>query len=146
MKTFKEWMKGEEDKPIDSLEDAVMILAARQNCNAGGCDSCPIHAYDHTDLKCGERTCEALVFITGSKENVFTYCESRNLRKNLVNAPFKKRQALKKMQGTCATCLFSQMHPCGIRFCKSWHNFTHEDGFCYRYDDGKIEDKPPVDK
>ena len=146
MKTFKEWMKGEEDKPIDSLEDAVMILAARQNCDADVCDSCPIHAYDHADNKCAERTVKALAFITGSKENVFTYYKSKNFRKDLVNASFKKSQELKKMQGTCDTCLSSQMHPSGIRFCDYWHNFTHEDGFCYRYKSDKIEDKQTVDK
>lgn len=58
----------------------------------------------------------------------------------------KEWEIPKVCTGTCKTCSRSETHSSGIRWCKSFGNFVHEDGFCYRYESGKLDDKEPVDK
>lgn len=135
----KKWLKNH-DKPMETVEDALCYVAGRMNC--GNCSECPVHLY-HIGCSSPDMRAKAMKILGADID--FSSDEKMYASINAMEGKVRtSKQSAKK--GTCATCLFSQMHPSGIRFCKSWHNFTHDDGFCYRYDDGKIEDKPPVDK
>lgn len=142
------------NREVESLKEAIALIVAHDACSSQSCDTCPMNADRNGNPGNGE--------CGGNKRRVDKFWKKRfgvnyfNGRpKDSARAAYdfimgsdldKEKPKEKPKAGTCATCLFSQMHPSGIRFCKSWHNFTHNNGFCYRYDDGKIEDKPPVDK
>lgn len=140
----KKWFEHR-SKPMETLEDALCYVAGRLNC--GDCSGCPVHLY-HTGCtnsnNHNKEIARKAMKLLGADID-FSSDEKMYASINAMEGKVRtSKQSAKK--GTCATCLFSQMHTSGILFCKSWHNFTHDDGFCYRYDGGKIEDKPPVDK
>lgn len=143
------------DGKVENLREAIALIVARGLCERQACSTCPMNV--NKDGKPGNRECDnnkrrVDVFL-GKRLGMKYFFEKGKKDPARIAYDFvmgldldKEKPKENPKAGTCATCLFSQMHTSGILFCKSWHNFTHDDGFCYRYDGGKIEDKPPVDK
>ena len=139
----KKWLKTH-DKPMETVEDAICYVAGRMNC--GNCRECPVHLYQAACTNNESRKYlnnKALKLLTGRDINI-DFSSDKNMYAS-INALEGKVVAPKQTapKGTCATCKESFEHSVGVRFCKSWHNFTHEDGFCYRYKSEEIDDKQP---
>lgn len=145
----EKWMK-EGGKPIESVADVGLILCA---CDNFGCKKCARNMYRPKGVELGgTEACqgvkaEAAKFLgellgrdvkVEQVELVFALAEAMALEKpkqpglpcKVIDTPLEER---------CSTCTRSKMHPSGIRYCESFGNFVHEDGFCYRYEDGKME-------
>ena len=151
----EKWMDGSTDKPIETVEDAVIIAVARATCNnVDSCKYCAIHMYDHSNHLCREVSGKAEDVLRANgihldiddlddedgecvQELVYDYIHKIGA---FAGKPKPEPEPEKpSCDGTCSTCLHSRMHTSGILFCKSFGNFVHEDGFCYRFASDKIE-------
>lgn len=59
----EKWMNGTEDKPIETIEDALFLLASYRFCGGARCKTCVMHMYDHKDGNCGHRMDECVDFL-----------------------------------------------------------------------------------
>lgn len=145
------------DGKVESLKEAIALILAHDRCNGQDCRCCPMNVDRNGHPSSGE--CE------GNMDRVDEYWEKRFGVKYFYKSVHKddpareaydliiglgsgkpkedepKKEERKEEAKTCETCLHSDMHPSGILFCKSFHNFVHENGFCYRHDDGKMDEE-----
>ena len=136
----KKWMKSKEDKPIDTIEDALMVIVANLMC-AGGCNKCAMHMYDHSDSKCGTTKDKAMRFLCEACGAEYDKLQESSKRVQLVYEQLfvkgvkisAKAEPETACKGTCEHCFSSEMHVSGIRWCKSFGNFVHDNGYCYKY-------------
>lgn len=142
---FDEKYMESHDKPIDSIEDAMMILLTERNCSGVDCDECAIRMYAKSG-DCGVVVNKAREFLD-IRENPLEAQEkiygallggTKKLRRSPPQKSPRERPTLVRAN-TCAGCLHSKMHSSGILFCESFHNFVHEGGFCYRHEHGNME-------
>ena len=132
-------------KKIETVEQAKAIMFFYSHC--GGCNTCPIRMFEkNKGNNCGSVKTEAERFL---KDNGVDYDFSKDSVKNvtrghLYNAiesgvyDYTRENTFgvapaTSTKGTCSACLHSQMHASGILWCKSFHNFVHGDGYCYRF-------------
>lgn len=133
------WLK-ESNKPMETVEDAICYVVGRLRC--GNCPSCPVHLYHDGCSEHYEVKAKAIKLLAGVDIDFST---DEKMYKS-INAIEGKCRIGHDQTRTCATCNESFDHSPGVRFCRSWHNFTHDTGFCYRYDPVIMEDKAAVDK
>lgn len=140
----EKWMKGKEDKPIETIEDAMMVMIAHNFCSGVNCKDCFMHQYNHENNNCGATRNKALEFIykhfgmevkkgdrgLAGQEKVYKALFENGCLGKLSG---KKEEPKRSGNGTCEGCYFSKMHTSGIRWCEKFHNFVHEDGYCYRF-------------
>lgn len=137
----EKWLKTH-DKPMETVEDALCYVAGRMRC--GVCSECPVKLYT---AACGWDSNKELnrkvMKLLGAD---IDFSSDKKVYAS-INAMEGKVRTSKQSEpkGTCATCKESFEHSPGVRFCKSWHNFTHETGFCYRYDPVIMEEQDPMD-
>lgn len=137
----KKYLEEGNVKEIATVEDALLILATERIC--GSCRECPVRMYEASKGgDCNRTLDKARKFLakhygTDTDKDGWKNVVSKELCAHLGSNHTQTDE--EACEGTCATCLSSDMHPSGIRFCHSWHNFTHDDGFCYRYKSDKIE-------
>ena len=140
------WMTGKENKPIDSVEDALMALSANLHCSGVSCKECAMHMYDKTDGRCGQTRNNATKFLVNELLGDLELGGAKGVERQQIiyehlfdrfgGLAFKKRDEPQDdvpRDGTCATCVRSKMHTSGIYWCESF-------GFCYRFDDGKMDE------
>lgn len=139
---FDEKYMKEGGKEFESLVEALLVLRC---CSGFSCRECYRNMFrDVGTMRGGEEACgvhhkarDYITKITGKncdndRELVISSYE-------LIMNKAPKVEIKEEGDKTCANCLHSQMHTSGIRFCHSFGNFVHEDGFCYRWKSDKIE-------
>lgn len=124
------------DKKLDTLEDAVMLRIAAAFCNGTNCDECAAMMYG---VAC--RASSQEVFDVLTKNGLYGLDAQKAFYEAIFhNSLVKKLNGAHKSEpehqaiSTCAHCANSVMHPSGIRWCNSFCNFVHEDGFCYKFE------------
>lgn len=157
--------KKEQTKEITTQKEALALLAARFNCAGQGCIDCPMQYYydeecSTTMHKLTEKLAPLMAQFFGvsdakvfaphfakEKPAVAAYdaVMAMDIPEIVLQDQKPEQKDEPKKEGRCFTCLMSQMHTSGILWCKSFGNFVHEDGFCYRYKSDKIETEEPVD-
>jgi len=126
------------NKPMDTLEDAIMYLVGKKVC--GSCSLCPAQMYEDV---CSEKWEEAIKIATNALGNVSPESEKDIANEILYTYLFEKKQKANPKDARCDQCAHSFMRECGIRWCKRFGNFVHENGYCYRYEPSdKMEEKP----
>lgn len=139
------------DGKVESTREAIALMFAHVNCHGQDCDTCPMNRGANGEEGKGrcsdnkervqkffEETFGAAHFLDANDPALDAYDFIMNM--DLGKAKKEKPKEEPK-SGTCETCFHSAMHPSGILFCKSFHNFVHENGFCYRYVDGKMDEE-----
>ena len=144
-----------EVKPIETVEQAKAILIIAE-LHCGGCAKCPVRMYETSKgSTCGATKTKARKFLEEHGIDHDEVIERARQNPKDVRAEYydylvsgskeeSVEQRKQKCKGTCAACINSKMHSSGILWCDSFYNFVHEDGFCYRYVDAKLESE--VDK
>lgn len=141
---FDEKYMKSQDKPLETVEDALAYVFYHLNCSGVACSNCGCAMYGAEDGRCAKLRRKAgeilgVVFNTngkalvnngeeGQKAVYEAYCAGKF--SVLAAAPAKSEET----SGTCEACIHSVKHSSGILFCKSFGNFTHADGHCYRYE------------
>lgn len=115
-------------KKIESAEDALIICIASALCSGTSCVECARRMYGKGDCHIEKRAAEKWLEengYDGPKKQQFVY------ERLFAKQPIEETPAIRK--GTCSECGNSEMHASGIRWCKKFSNFVHEDGYCYRF-------------
>lgn len=142
------------DGKVESLEEAIALMVAKFHCAGQDCNTCPMNVDEDGEYgaygRCGSNTRAVRRFLAehfnqsfdGADPAVPAYDFAMGLkwewRKKEEEPKHKVERDVEPCKGTCEACLHSEMHTSGIRFCKQFHNFVHEDGFCYRFESDKI--------
>lgn len=127
---FDEKYMQSHDKPVESVEDALFIMTARQFCGGTPCSKCALIMYGE-DCSAVKDKANKILGVDGKgngdkkQQVMYEMIFEKGLQK-----PEEPEQTCK---GTCAECYFSKMHTSGIRWCEKFCNFVHEDVYCYRF-------------
>lgn len=147
-------------KKIESVEDALTILASHGMCSGAECKECAVRMYCHGG-ECDNTMKNATSFLhKNAPEYDILGCllygegdgEYYSDNANDVNSVYEiikkllKSPAPENTKSDCKTCKgCSQLTNIGgVPFCKAWHNWTVEDGYCYLHSD-KLEDVESVE-
>lgn len=145
---FDEKYMKSHGKTIDTIEDALMVSGAVARCAGSSCSECAIRMYAK-DGDCDIARKKADKFMKENGEEFdfklqvpadFVLKQGIEAQQALYDelfghkAPSEEKKAISK--GTCAECMNAQMHSSGILWCKSFGNFVHSDGYCYRFEQG----------
>ena len=103
------------------------------------CHECAINMYDHNNNKCIKIRKTAEAFLRKKYGFDFVGLNAQEFLYNKIFLEQTTSDAQEQPKGTCSACIHSKMHSSGILWCESFGNFVHEDGFCYRFDDGNME-------
>lgn len=142
-------------KKIEKVSEAAAVLSVKSACQRGrsmrNCARCPLTVYEGGKIpNCGEVVGEAIDFLM---QNIVADDETGKfepLYKKVCGLGYKGVELpevietvdvlevpVPNCQGTCSECSRKKLIG-GMVFCQAFHNFTHPDGYCYRYE--------PVDK
>lgn len=126
---YRQYMKTH-DKKIESATEALCVLVA-SSCSSVSCSKCFRKMYG----TCEDAKIAAKAYLglgrAGSDEDLH-----RKLFEFIVNGEISfqtSKSPEPECTGTCVNCIHSKPHASGILFCDSFHNFTHDDGHCYRF-------------
>jgi len=129
---------GKEKKIQTTSEAAAILVFASRGCHTTECDECPVMMYSET-RSCTEAKAKALTFLSGLG-NIIRFSDALLMFDTVadIEGDGVCKTVRVEPEGTCENC--AQMKSIGdvMMFCRSFHNLTHPDGFCYRYE--------PVDK
>lgn len=128
-------------KEVETLEDALFVMGAFSNCGGTSCGECGVKMYgDEGCHTCRAKAMNLLLEAVGLEYRLDGdgdggVTKQAELYKALFEEGFSGSLAktATHCSGTCAECQFSQMHCSGILWCKSFGNFVHENGYCYRF-------------
>lgn len=129
----KKYLGDGNSKEIESEAEAIAILMKDRYCShIGNCKDCPLSMYEPKEVA----TCS----VVWTKALQFLGIDEHLRGTEIFDLLEKKASGRKELcEGTCEGCLHSKEHTSGLLFCESFHNFTHKEGFCYRFEDGKME-------
>lgn len=138
-------------KKIATVEDAIAVIATEAFCDHMSCKDCPIRMYEvkkgHncSDVKDEAENLLAAELCGGTKIDKETVIAVYN--RIVEHAPEPKPEPVAETapdepaSKTCLECLKARRHESGILFCESFGNFTHEDGYCYRFEPSDMIDE-----
>ena len=134
------------DGKVESLREATALMLAKFNCAGQDCTKCPMNRGkngEEDEGSCSTNTDRVQKYF----EETFGAAHFRDATDPAVEAynfimglDLSKTKKMKQT-GTCKTCAKRLEHESGVLFCTSFHNFVHENGFCYRYVDGKMDEE-----
>lgn len=142
-------------KKIEKVSEAAAVLSVKSVCRRVrgmlDCIRCPLTVYEGGEVPvCEIVVREAIDFLM---QNIVADDETGKLEplyKKVCGLGYKGVELpevietvdvlevpVPNCQGTCSECSRKKLIG-GMVFCQAFHNFTHPDGYCYRYE--------PVDK
>lgn len=140
------------DKPLESIEDALMVIAAKENCGGVNCSECALTMYGNGCGTYVDKAYKILFERFGIRFGKHGLTTQQSVYDQIFRAGKVKEVtwvipsgAVRTGKETCETCQHSRMAESGIRFCGHFFNFVHKDGFCYKYKPVKMEIEETVD-
>lgn len=142
-------------KKIETVSEAAAVLSVKSACRrvrSMHCFRCPLTVYEGGEVPACEIVVrEAIDFLmqnivaddeTGKLEPLYKkVCglgyKGWELPEVIETVQVAMEVPVPNCQGTCSECSRKKLIG-GMVFCQAFHNFTHPDGYCYRYE--------PVDK
>lgn len=131
-----------QSKKVETIEDALFVIGCSDKCGSVCCSECGIRLYAR-DGDCDSARDSAREFMMEQAfegyRNELTGLRGIDAQSKLYEIIFERGgckpqvEPEKSCARTCAECLHSRMHSSGILWCDSFHNFVHEDGYCYRF-------------
>lgn len=135
----EEW--GHKQKPLETIEDAVIILSAGFICTKlTGCENCPVYCYERAERKGGDcsNTKESAIrflrekgaiYDVGKKE--FAFRPEITPHKEIPKQPPHTSQKDHK----CTNCQHKKLLDGGYLFCTKFHNTTIPEGYCHNFEE-----------
>lgn len=123
-------------KKIETVEQAKAILAITKICK--GCEECPVRMYEpRKGSSCSEVQKSATNFLKKAGVPV-PVVNAKGILADVYNriacpTMEESKEATAISNRSCAGCMNAELHSSGIYWCKSFGNFVHADGYCYRF-------------